>query len=148
MTSRTRLDRHLLAVASGAVGVVAALSLTSCGYGCHEIGYTNELRVTAAGARSVDVADIRLCADEICAYPSVDAAPATGRSYWVVHNTSGLWIYVFGDHHPDTVHLTLLDNAGRALDEQDHDIDWNLVDEPNGPGCGWRADPYDLTVSL
>ncbi|MWV51506.1 hypothetical protein GRS96_19770 (plasmid) [Rathayibacter sp. VKM Ac-2803] len=44
--------------------------------------------------------------------------------------------------------LTLLDDTGHTLDEQEHAIDWTLTDEPNGPGCGWRADPYDLTISI
>ncbi|MWV58048.1 hypothetical protein [Rathayibacter sp. VKM Ac-2754] len=131
-----------------ALGGAVALALSGCGVHCHEIGYTNELRVTVRGDDVEIIADIGLCAEDICAYPSQAAAPPTGRSYWVTHSVSNLWIYDFGDHHPDAVHLTLLDSAGRTLEEQDHEIDWVLTDEPNGAGCGWRADPYDLTVAL
>lgn len=101
-----------------------------------------------AGNDVGDVATLDLCAGDICAYPSFDVAPNGVRSYWVIHTVPDLRIYDFGDHHPDTVHLTFLDSAGRTLDEQDHTIDWILLDEPNGPGCGGRTEGYDVTVLL
>lgn len=132
-------------------GLVAMTALTGCAVspGCTEGGYRNELRVTVAGDDAGQVATIDLCADDICAYSSSDVAPAGVRSYWVIHNTvPNLWIYDFGDHYPSTVELTFLDTAGRTLDEQDHAIDWLLLDGPNGPGCGWRTEGYDLTVTI
>lgn len=148
MPRRVRVRLRLLRLTT--LGVAGAMALSSCGSGCTEIGYRNELRVTATGDDLTRIAEVRLCADEICAYPSTEAAPPTGRSYWVTHHSAApdLWIYDFGDHHPDTVHLTFLDAAGSTLDQQQHTIDWTLTDEPNGPGCGWRAEPYDLTVSI
>ncbi|MWV51505.1 hypothetical protein GRS96_19765 (plasmid) [Rathayibacter sp. VKM Ac-2803] len=91
-----RLDVFAAVVASGA----ASLMLSSCAMGCDEVGYRNELRVTVTGENRDNVTDVRLCADGICAYHSQEAAPSTGRSYWVTHAVSDLWTYDFGDHHP------------------------------------------------
>ncbi|MBF4462274.1 MULTISPECIES: hypothetical protein [unclassified Rathayibacter] len=147
MTSSSRHQLRAFAwVGTIALGVSASLALSSCGFSCTEIGYRNELRITAVGAGAEAITDILLCAGDICAYPSQDAAPVTGRSYWVTHATPGLWVYDFGDHHPDTVQLTLIDSSGGQIRQQEYRIDWVLIDEPNGPGCGWRAEPFELTL--
>lgn len=141
---RIRSRRRRVAAAA-ALAVTGAVGLSSCVTHCNEMGYRNTLRVTATGD---DVADVRLCSGEICAEPSLDGAPATRGAFVVTRDVPGQWTYDFGAILPDSVHLTLLDEAGTTLDEQDHAIDWRLVDEPNGGGCGWRADTYELAVVL
>ncbi|NQX26194.1 hypothetical protein HQQ81_02380 [Microbacteriaceae bacterium VKM Ac-2854] len=132
--------------AAAALGAPLVIALSACAPLdplCTEIGYRNSLSVTVTDVR---VADIALCAADICA-ADPDAAPQ-GRSYWVIHNVPGLWLFDFGSDLPESAQFTLTASDGTVLDDRERAIDWTLLDEPNGAGCGWRAGPAELAIEL
>lgn len=129
--------------------VASALVLSGCAafpLGCREAGLVNYLSVYVDGPGADLVDDIDLCADGKCAIYAEEAQPRESNWFWVTHNVDHHWSYSLGPYTPDRVALSVVDGSAAVLLETEQSIEWKNVQEPNGPGCGERADPVTITV--
>ncbi|MWV47904.1 hypothetical protein GRS96_01285 [Rathayibacter sp. VKM Ac-2803] len=131
--------------AGAAVAGVLLLSGCAAPAACTAVGWSTSLAITVSGPGRTSVADVRICAGGVCSRPS-DLASDGALSFPVLHSSDDRWVFDLGMESPDPIAVTLLDRQGEVLLTREQLIDWTFVDEPNGPGCGRRAESKELSI--
>ena len=136
-------------VVRGAAGAVLLLLTAGCAPSpaCSGTDWSSVLAVTAVGPGRASVADLRLCAGPVCSRPSEPASDGS-RSFGVLQVDDERWLFDVGRALPDPVTLTLTDRSGELLLEREYSVGWQLIDEPEGEGCGWRAETEELSIDV
>ncbi|QHC68155.1 hypothetical protein GSU68_17325 [Rathayibacter sp. VKM Ac-2759] len=112
---------------------------------CTAIGWSTSLTIVVDGPGRASVADVRICAGGVCSRPA-DLAADGSRSFPVLTSDDGRWVFDLGMSSPDPIAVTLIDRQGEVLFTREQLIDWRILDEPNGPGCGRRAESKELSI--
>ncbi|KQQ05914.1 MULTISPECIES: hypothetical protein [unclassified Rathayibacter] len=136
--------RRATAVA-GAAGLLLLLGGCAEPAPCTAIGWSTSLTIAIDGPGRASVADVRICAGGVCSRPG-DLASDGSRSFPVLRSDDDRWVFDLGTAAPDPIAVTLIDQQGEVLLTREQLIDWRLIDEPNGPGCGWRAESKELSI--
>lgn len=135
--------------AAAVTGAVLVVVLAGCAPApaCSGTQWSSLLEVSAVGPGRASVADMRLCSGPVCSRPSEPASDGS-RSFDVLQVGDELWVFDVGRGLPDPVTLTLTDRSGELLLQREYSVGWRVVDEPAGEGCGWRAEPKELSIDV
>ncbi|SMH50369.1 hypothetical protein SAMN06295885_3512 [Rathayibacter oskolensis] len=134
-------------VAVSAAGALLLLAGCAAPPACTGIGWSTALAIELAGPGRDSVAEVRICASGVCSRPS-ELASDGSRSFPVLRADDGRWVFDLGMEAPDPIAVTLIDRQGEVLLKREELIEWRLLDEPNGPGCGWRAESKELSIDV